>query len=59
MVELMDDIGIQLAVPGNHEFDFGPAVAEERFKASRFRWLGTNILGPDGKRDAGPRRPDG
>ena len=49
MVELMGDVGVQLAVPGNHEYDFGPAIAEERFKASRFRWLGTNILGPDGK----------
>ena len=49
MVELMGDIGVQLAVPGNHEYDFGPAVAEERFKASRFQWLGTNVLGPDGK----------
>jgi 2',3'-cyclic-nucleotide 2'-phosphodiesterase (5'-nucleotidase family) len=49
MIELTNAIGVQVAVPGNHEFDFGPEVAAERFAASRYPWLGSNILGKDGK----------
>lgn len=53
MIELENAIGTQVAVPGNHEFDFGPAVAAERIGASAFPWLGTNVLGPDGRPAAG------
>jgi 2',3'-cyclic-nucleotide 2'-phosphodiesterase (5'-nucleotidase family) len=49
MIELMNLVGMELAVPGNHEFDFGPEVARQRFEESRFTWLGTNVLGKDGK----------
>ncbi|MHA1151194.1 MAG: bifunctional metallophosphatase/5'-nucleotidase [Alphaproteobacteria bacterium] len=49
MIELMNAIGMDVAVPGNHEFDFGPAIAEQRIGESRFPWLGTNVLGGDGK----------
>ena len=48
MIELTNAIGVQVAVLGNHEFDFGPALAAERIKASRYPWLGTNVLGADG-----------
>src|SRR5262245_39451069 len=44
MVELTDALGVQVAVVGNHEFDFGPEVAEERIRATQFPWLGTNVL---------------
>jgi 2',3'-cyclic-nucleotide 2'-phosphodiesterase (5'-nucleotidase family) len=49
MIDVMNRLGIDIAVPGNHEFDFGPQLLAERIKASRFPWLGTNVLGPDGK----------
>jgi 2',3'-cyclic-nucleotide 2'-phosphodiesterase (5'-nucleotidase family) len=49
MIEVTNAIGIEVAVLGNHEFDFGPAVAEERVRESRFPWLGTNVLAADGK----------
>lgn len=49
MIELMNALGVGVAVPGNHEFDFGPEVAAQRFSESRFPWLGTNILGHSGK----------
>ncbi len=49
MIELTDAIGIDVAVLGNHEFDFGPAVAEARVRAAHYPWLGTNVLGADGK----------
>ena len=53
MIDLMNRLGIEIAVLGNHEFDFGPELLAERVKASSFPWLGTNVLGPDGKPAAG------
>ena len=49
MIELENAVGTELAVPGNHEFDFGPDVAQQRFTQSGFPWLGTNVLGRDGR----------
>ena len=48
MIEIFNALGFDLAVPGNHEFDFGPEIAAERFQASDFTWLGSNMTGPDG-----------
>jgi 2',3'-cyclic-nucleotide 2'-phosphodiesterase (5'-nucleotidase family) len=53
MIELMNAIGLDVAVPGNHEFDFGSAVLRQRLAESKFPWLGTNVLGEDGKTFAG------
>lgn len=53
MIELMNALGVAVAVPGNHEFDFGPEVAAQRFAESRFPWLGANVLGRGGKLAAG------
>ena len=53
MIDLMSRLGVDVAVLGNHEFDFGPELLAERIKASSFTWLGTNVLGPDGKPAAG------
>lgn len=36
--------GLDLAVLGNHEFDFGPEVLKARMDESRFPWLGANVL---------------
>lgn len=49
MIELGNAIGIDLAVPGNHEFDFGPEVFRARMAESRFPWLATNLREADGK----------
>lgn len=49
MIELMNAVGLDLAVVGNHEFDFGPDVLRQRVGESRFPWLGANVLGPDGR----------
>jgi 2',3'-cyclic-nucleotide 2'-phosphodiesterase (5'-nucleotidase family) len=49
MIELATLLGVDVAVLGNHEFDFGPEVLRERIAASRFPWLGSNVRGPDGK----------
>lgn len=55
MIELYNALGTDVAVPGNHEFDFGPEIAEERFRASRFPWLGTNLRDREGKPAVGTR----
>jgi len=43
MIELMNAVGTDVAVLGNHEFDFGPAVLTQRLAESRFPWLATNV----------------
>ena len=48
MVEMMNAIGTDIAVVGNHEYDFGPEVAARNIAASAFPWLGANVLGPGG-----------
>jgi 5'-nucleotidase / UDP-sugar diphosphatase len=53
MIDLMGRLGVDIAVLGNHEFDYGPEVLAEQIRASSFPWLGTNVLGADGKPVAG------
>jgi 5'-nucleotidase/UDP-sugar diphosphatase len=53
MIDLLNRLGVDIAVLGNHEFDYGPLLLAERIEGSRFTWLGTNVLGPDGKPAAG------
>lgn len=47
MVELMNHLGIEYVVLGNHEFDFGSQVLKQRMAESKFKWFGSNV------RDAG------
>jgi 2',3'-cyclic-nucleotide 2'-phosphodiesterase (5'-nucleotidase family) len=49
MVALFNSLGVDAVVFGNHEFDFGPEVTQQRMAEAKFTWLGTNVLGPDGK----------
>ena len=49
MVEFANALRLQIAVLGNHEFDFGPDVLAQRIGESKFSWLGANVLGTDGK----------
>jgi 2',3'-cyclic-nucleotide 2'-phosphodiesterase (5'-nucleotidase family) len=49
MIELMNALGTDIAVLGNHEFDFGLEVALKRIGESRFPWLATNVFDRDGK----------
>jgi 5'-nucleotidase len=43
MMRAWNALRVDLAVPGNHEFDFGEEVARERFGESRFPWLAANL----------------
>lgn len=50
IVELLNLAPPDVFVPGNHEFDFGPAVFAERRNEARFPFLAANLRGPDGER---------
>jgi 5'-nucleotidase/UDP-sugar diphosphatase len=49
MVALFNALGVDVVTFGNHEFDLGPEVTQQRIAESHFVWLGTNVLGADGK----------
>jgi 5'-nucleotidase len=44
MIDAWNALGLDFAVLGNHEFDFGPDVLVQRMKESRFTWLGANVM---------------
>ena len=44
IIAMLNAVGVDVAVFGNHEFDFGPEVATARLAESAFPWLGTNVL---------------
>lgn len=48
-IQLTNIVPFDLAVPGNHEFDFGPTIFLDRVKQSKYPWAAINIEGPDGK----------
>ncbi len=43
MIDLANAIGFGVAVLGNHEFDFGPEVLQERLAESETIWLAGNV----------------
>ena len=49
MVQLMNAVGTDLAVLGNHEFDFGPELVTKRVGESKFSWVISNVVDKDGK----------
>ena len=53
MIALMNDVGVDYAAFGNHDFDFGPEVLAERIAESKFVWLATNTRNAEGKPFAG------
>jgi 5'-nucleotidase len=44
MIAVWNMIGLDFAVFGNHEFDFGPEILRQRVRESRFTWLATNVI---------------
>ena len=45
-IEVMNNIGVDLAVLGNHEFDYGDEQLIQRMRESNFDWLGSNVYYP-------------
>ena len=52
-IDLTNIVPFDLAVPGNHEFDFGPENFVEKLKASKYPWAAINITQADGSPVAG------
>ena len=48
-IELTNLVPFDLAVPGNHEFDFGSQNFLERARASKYPWGAVNVSHADGK----------
>jgi 5'-nucleotidase len=49
MIAAWNAAGLDYAVLGNHEFDFGPDVFRERLAESGFTWLGANVVERSGR----------
>jgi len=49
MIELSNIVPFDLAVPGNHEYDFGPDAFAAAMKKSKYPWAAINISQADGK----------
>ncbi len=47
-IDFTNLVPFDLAVPGNHEFDFGPENFAEKMKASKYPWAAINITNSDG-----------
>ncbi|MCB2109779.1 bifunctional metallophosphatase/5'-nucleotidase [Albidovulum sp.] len=47
-IDLTNIVPFDIAVPGNHEFDFGPENFLEKVKASKYPWAAVNITNADG-----------
>lgn len=57
MIAAWNAATLDLAVYGNHEFDFGPDVLAQRVKESAFPWLASNVIDRrTGEPFAGARR---
>ncbi len=48
MIALTNVVPFDLAVPGNHEYDFGPENFAEKMKQSKYPWAAINIMQADG-----------
>ncbi|HEV2914694.1 MAG TPA: bifunctional UDP-sugar hydrolase/5'-nucleotidase [Pyrinomonadaceae bacterium] len=48
MIDAWNQIGLDYATLGNHEFDFGPEELLKRMKESRFQWLAANVVDAKG-----------
>lgn len=44
MIDAWNNIGLDYATFGNHEFDFGPEVLRQRMKESAFKWVAANVV---------------
>ena len=48
MIDLLNEVGVDAMVLGNHEFDFTPAVTVARIAEAKFPILSNNAIKPDG-----------
>jgi len=48
IIDILNRMGVDAMVPGNHEFDLGPEAFRARMKEARFDVLATNIIDGNG-----------
>ena len=48
MIDLLNQVGVDAMVLGNHEFDFTPSVTRARIAEAEFPMLSSNAVEPDG-----------
>lgn len=48
LVDLMNQVGYDFAVPGNHEFDYGMDVFQERKEQAKYSYLSANFQDKNG-----------
>ena len=48
MIDAWNNIGLDYATLGNHEFDFGPEELLKRMRESKFQWLAANVTDTKG-----------
>lgn len=48
MIDAWNNIGLDYATLGNHEFDFGPDELLKRMRESKFQWLAANVTDAKG-----------
>jgi len=48
IIDILNHMGVDAMVPGNHEFDFGPDVFRERIAEANFPVVSSNIVEADG-----------
>lgn len=56
MIDLLNQIGLTAMAIGNHEFDFGPDIAEQRIAEAQFPVLGANHANPSGDQLEGAQK---
>ena len=44
MIELLNDLNLDLLTIGNHEFDYGQEIFQDRRNESNFNWLAANMV---------------
>ena len=49
MIDLLNGLGLDVFVPGNHEYDFGPDVFSKRMAEARFPIFAANLADAAGK----------
>ena len=49
MIEVLNEMGLDYATFGNHEFDLSEAQFQQRLKESRFQWFSGNVDNAEGK----------
>ena len=43
MIDLMNMVGVDVSVIGNHEYDYGESILKDRIEQSQFIWICANV----------------